>query len=225
MTSRLLLFISCIIICTLVIDACQNSHSNDTLPETVSYNFDIRPILSDKCFTCHGPDGNKRKAGLRLDIADSAFRPLKETKGAFAFVPGKPEQSEVYKRISSTDPTYQMPIPESHLGLLSEHQIALVKKWIEQGAKYERHWAFTPPVKKPLPKIDDKEWVKNQIDYFTLSKMKEKGLTPNEEADKERLLKRVTEDLTGLPPSIQAMDDFLNDKSDNAYEKAIDRLL
>jgi hypothetical protein len=225
MTSRLLLFICCIIICTLVINACKNSHDDNALPETVSYNFDIRPILSDKCYACHGPDGNKRKAGLRLDIADSAFAPLKETKGAFALVPGKPEQSEVYKRISSDDPTYQMPVPESHLGLLSEHQIALIKKWIEQGAKYERHWAFTPPVKKPLPKVDDKKWVKNEIDYFTLSKMKEKGLTPNEEADKERLLKRVTEDLTGLPPSIQAMDDFLNDKSDNAYEKAVDRLL
>ena len=225
MTSRLLLFICCIIICTLVINACKNSHDDNALPETVSYNFDIRPILSDKCYACHGPDGNKRKAGLRLDIADSAFAPLKETKGAFALVPGKPEQSEVYKRISSDDPTYQMPVPESHLGLLSEHQIALIKKWIEQGAKYERHWAFTPPVKKPLPKVDDKKWVKNEIDYFTLSKMKEKGLTPNEEADKERLLKRVTEDLTGLPPSVQAMDDFLNDKSDNAYEKAVDRLL
>ena len=211
MTSRLLLFISCIIICSLIIIACNNSHSdNDALPETVSYNFDIRPILSDKCYACHGPDANKRKAGLRLDIADSAYAPLKETKGAFAFVAGKPEESEVFKRISSTDPTYQMPVPESHLGLLSEHQIALIKKWIEQGAKYERHWAFTPPVKKPLPKVDDKKWVKNEIDYFTLSKMKEKGLTPNGEADKVRLLKRVSEDISGLPPSIHAMDDFLN---------------
>ncbi len=226
MSTRLLLLAACIIICSLVINACNNSHgSNDALPETVSYNFDIRPILSDKCYACHGPDANKRKAGLRLDIADSAFRPLQETKGAFAFVPGKPEESEVYKRISSDDPTYQMPVPESHLGLLSDHQIALVKKWIEQGAKYEKHWAFTPPVKKPLPKVDDEKWVKNEIDYFTLSKMEEKGLKPNEEADKEKLLKRVTEDLTGLPPSIQAMDDFLNDKSADAYEKVIDRLL
>ncbi len=226
MTSRLILFITCIITCTLVINACKNSHSdNNALPETVSYNFNIRPILSDKCYACHGPDANKRKAGLRLDIVDSAFAPLKETKGAFALVPGKPEESELYKRISSTDPTYQMPVPESHLGLLSDHEIALVKKWIEQGAKYEKHWAFTPPVKKPLPKVDDKKWAKNEIDYFVLSKMKEKGLTPNEEADKERLLKRVSEDITGLPPSIQAMDDFINDKSDNAYEKAVDRLL
>src|SRR5215475_7747068 len=109
MNLRLILLACCIIICTIVINACNNSRSSDALPETVSYNFDIRPILSDKCYACHGPDANKRKAGFRLDIGDSAYRPLKETKGAFAFVPGKPEQSEVYKRISSDDPTYQMP--------------------------------------------------------------------------------------------------------------------
>jgi hypothetical protein len=140
------------------------------LPETVSYNFDIRPILSDKCFACHGPDAKKRKASLRLDIGDSALAPLKETKGAFAIVPGKPEESELYKRISSEDPTYQMPVPESHLGTLNEHEVALFKKWIQQGAKYERHWAFTPPKKVALPKVDDEKWVKNEIDYFTLAK-------------------------------------------------------
>ena len=129
----------------LLSQAC-NRPGSISLPKTVSYNFDIRPILSDKCFACHGPDANKRKANFRLDIADSAFQPLKHTKGAYAFVPGKPDESEVYKRISSTDPGYQMPVPESHLGLLNEHEIALVKKWIKQGAKYEKHWAFTPPV-------------------------------------------------------------------------------
>ncbi|MES1214505.1 MAG: PSD1 and planctomycete cytochrome C domain-containing protein, partial [Bacteroidota bacterium] len=204
--------------------ACNTKDSN-ALPKTVSYNFDIRPILSDKCFACHGPDANKRKAEFRLDIADSAFKPLKETKGAFAFVPGKPEESEVYKRISSTDPGYQMPVPESHLGLLNEREIALIKKWIKQGAKYEKHWAFTAPVKSALPETDDKKWVKNEIDYFILDKLKEKGLTPNEEADKERLLKRVSEDLTGLPPSLQMMDDFLKDASPDAYEKMVDKLL
>ena len=209
-----------------IINACNNTAGHaDALPATVSYSFDIRPILSDRCFACHGPDANKRKASLRLDIADSAYAPLKETRGAFALVPGKPEESELYKRISSTDPTYQMPVPESHLSLLNEHEIALFKKWIEQGAKYERHWAFVPPQKKPLPQIKNKEWPKNEIDYFMLAKMESKGLQPNEEADKERLLKRVTEDITGLPPSLQAMDDFINDNSVNAYEKAVDRLL
>lgn len=226
MLSRLLTLFACIAICVFVINACNNTHSSsDALPETVSYNFDIRPILSDKCFICHGPDANKRQASLRLDIADSAYAPLKETKGAFAIVPGKPEESELIKRISSTDPTYLMPLPESHLGTLNEHEIALFKKWIKQGAKYERHWAFVAPKKSPLPKIKDEKWPKIEIDYFILSKIESKGLKPNEEADKERLLKRVTEDITGLPPSLQAMDDFLNDKSPGAYEKAVDRLL
>ena len=103
----------------------------------ISYNFDIRPILSDKCFACHGPDANKRKAGLRLDIMDSALAPLKETKGAYAIVPGKPEASELIKRISSKDPSYQMPSPESHLGLLTEDEIKLFTRWIRQGANYE----------------------------------------------------------------------------------------
>ncbi|MGN6352925.1 MAG: PSD1 and planctomycete cytochrome C domain-containing protein [Parafilimonas sp.] len=226
MLSRLLTLFACIVICVFVINACNTTHSSsDDLPETVSYNFDIRPILSDKCFICHGPDANKRQASLRLDIADSAYAPLKETKGAFAIVPGKPEESELIKRISSTDPTYLMPLPESHLGTLNEHEIALFKKWIKQGAKYVRHWAFVAPKKSLLPKVKDEKWPKNEIDYFILSKMQSKGLKPNEEADKERLLKRVTEDITGLPPSLQAMDDFLNDKSPGAYEKAVDRLL
>ncbi|MEJ0103395.1 MAG: PSD1 and planctomycete cytochrome C domain-containing protein [Bacteroidota bacterium] len=206
--------------------ACNNKDGKGgAVPETISYNFDVRPILSDKCYACHGPDANKRKANFRIDIPDSVYAPLKETKGAFAFVPGKPEESEVFKRISSADPTYQMPVPESHLGLLSEYEIAVIKKWIKQGAKYEKHWAFTTPVKPALPEVDDKKWVKNEIDYFALKRMSDKGLSPNEEADKERLLKRVSEDITGLPPSIKMMDDFLNDKSDKAYENVVDRLL
>ncbi|HVX48888.1 MAG TPA: DUF1549 domain-containing protein, partial [Chitinophagaceae bacterium] len=214
--------LSAIIIAVIIfITSCHSGNGSNE----VSYNFDIRPILSDKCFACHGPDANKRKAHLRLDIGDSAYAPLQETKGAFAIVPGKPGESELYKRITSTDPTYQMPVPDSHLGLLTEDQVALFKKWIEQGAKYERHWAFTPPKKVPLPEVDDKKWVKNEIDYFTLAKMEEKGLKPNEEADKERLLKRISLDITGLPPSIEMMDKFLNDKSPDAYEKMVDQLL
>src|SRR5437016_1004153 len=123
---------SIILAIIIFISAC---HTNTPDKDLVSYNFNIRPILSDKCFACHGPDANKRKAHLRLDIADSAYAPLKEMKGKFALVPGKPDESEVYKRISSDDPTYQMPIPDSHLGLLTEDQIALFKKWIQQGAK------------------------------------------------------------------------------------------
>lgn len=210
---------------TTVISCFNNDNRNDALPKTVSYNFHIRPIFSDKCFKCHGPDANKREAHLRLDIADSAFAPLTETKGAFAIVPGKPEESELYKRISSADSSYQMPVPESHLGLLSDHEIALVKKWIEQGAKYEPHWAFVAPKEAALPEVSDKSWVKNEIDYFILNKLDEKSISPNEEADKEHLLKRLSFDLTGLPPTIEMMDRFLNDKSDKAYEKMVDELI
>lgn len=205
---------------------CHNGkHRADAIPETVSYNYHIRPILSDKCFACHGPDANKRQAGLRLDIMDSAYAPLKETKGAFAIVPGKPELSELIKRVSSTDPEYQMPTPESHLGSLSNKEIALLTAWIQQGAKYEKHWAFIPPKKQPLPAVSEKEWVKNEIDHFTLAKMEEQGLQHNEEADKESLFKRISLDITGLLPTIEMMNAYAVDKSNNAYEKWVDTLL
>lgn len=215
-----LLFVCC---CTIAISCFnQNGHVKYS---AVSYNFQIRPILSDKCFKCHGPDANKREAHLRLDIADSAYAPLKETKGAFALVPGKPDESELYKRVSSTDTSYLMPPPAGHLGMLTETEIELVRKWIEQGAKYETHWAFTLPKKSPLPQPDNKDWVKNEIDFFILDRMKEKGLTPNKEADKERLLKRLSLDLTGLPPTLELMDQFINDQSADGYEKIVDKLI
>jgi len=203
----------------------RGKHANAALPDKVSFNFHIRPILSDKCFSCHGPDANKREAHLRLDKPESAFAPLTETKGAFAIVKGKPEQSELYKRISSTDPHYMMPVPESHIGALTEDQVALFKKWIEQGAVYESHWAFTSPVKSPLPELADKKWCKNEIDYFVLDQLNRIGLKPNEESDKERLLKRVSLDITGLPPSLELMDEFLADNSPDAFEKITDKLL
>jgi len=203
----------------------NNSRSEETIPKNVSFNFHIRPILSDKCFKCHGPDPSHREAGLRLDIADSAYAPLRDNKKTFAIVPGKPELSELMKRISSTDSAYVMPTPESHLGALSAHEIALFEKWISQGATYEPHWAFIAPVKVSLPGVKNKDWIKNEIDRFILAKIEEKGLEVNEEADKERLLKRVSFDLTGLPPSIEMTDRFLADKSEAAYEKMVDALL
>ncbi len=197
----------------------------DALPDVVSYNFNIRPILSDKCFKCHGPDESHRQAHLRLDIADSAYAALKETKGAFAIVPGKPDQSELLKRINSSDITYMMPPPDAHLGMLNDHEKKLFEKWIQQGGKYEKHWAFVSPVKASLPEVINKAWPKNEIDYFVLHRMEQEGLSPNEQADKERLLKRVSLDITGLPPSLQMMDNFLADSSENAYEKIVDQLL
>ncbi len=125
------------------------------LPEQVSYNFNIRPVLSDKCFKCHGPDAAHREAHLRLDIADSAYAPLHVTKGAFAIVPGNPEASLLLKRVVSQDPGFMMPPPDAHLGAFSEYEQQLFTKWIRQGAKYEKHWAFTPPLKAPVPKLKD----------------------------------------------------------------------
>ncbi len=205
--------------------ACHTEGGNNAIPDKVSYNFHVRPILSDKCFACHGPDKNKRKADFRLDIEEFAFAPLKETKGAFAIVRGKPEESEMYKRIISKDPNYQMPSAESHLGLLTENEIKILERWIKQGAKYEKHWAFIKPEKAVLPKIKDSKWAKNEIDYFTQSKMTEHGLSPNEEADKEHLLKRAALDLTGLLPPLELMEELRADNSPNAYEKALDKLL
>jgi hypothetical protein len=228
MNKRIFIIISTlVIITTAFVLSCNDKGavSKHSLPKVVTYNFHIRPILSDKCFACHGPDANKRKAGFRLDIEDSAFAPLKETKGALAIVRGKPEQSELFKRITSKDPDYQMPSPESHLGTLSEYEISLIQKWIEQGAKYEKHWAFEPPKKAPLPAVENKEWCKNEIDFFILDELEKQKLQPNEEADKERLLKRVAFDLTGLPPSVEMMDKFLADNSATAYEKIVDELL
>jgi hypothetical protein len=203
----------------------KDTSEGHVLPDVVSYNFQIRPVLSDKCFKCHGPDANKREAGLRLDIADSAFAPLKETKGAFAIVPGKPEQSALYKRIASEDSSFMMPPVDAHLGVLSKYEISLFEKWIRQGARFETHWAFSSPKKTAPPVVNDKAWPKNEIDFFVLSKLEQINLRPNEEADKERLLKRVSFDITGLPPTIEMMDRFLADKSEGAYEKMIDEML
>lgn len=203
----------------------KNAAADESLPEKISYNYHVRPILSDKCFACHGPDKNKLKASLRLDIAESALAPLTETKGAFAIVPGKPEASELIRRVTSQDPEVMMPSPDSHLERLSEREITILKRWIAQGAVYEKHWSLLPPQKASLPEIDNPKWAKNEIDYFCAAKMAEKGLKPNEEADKEHLLRRISFDLRGLPPNEAEMDAFLADNSENAYEKALDQFL
>lgn len=210
-----------------LIPSCFNKDDSDKkqqLPEKVSYNFDVRPILSDKCFACHGPDKNARQAGLRLDLADSAYAVLKESPGEYAIVPGNPLNSVVFKRISSADTSELMPPPSSHLSLNS-FEIRLIEKWIKQGAAYEKHWAFTAPVKTAIPEVRNKDWAKNEIDHFILSLLERKKIKPNPESDKERLLKKLSLDITGLLPSEKMMDDFLSDDSENAYEKLVDALL
>lgn len=216
----------CLYFITVVLNSCNNTGNNSTvIPEIISYNYDVRPILSDKCFNCHGPDANKREAGLRLDIASEAYKVLQEHPDKHAIVAGKPEQSELYIRINSKDTSLQMPLARSHLPRLSEYEIAVIKKWISQGAVYEPHWAFVAPKKQALPAVSNGKWPVNEIDYFILKKLEEKGLNPNEPADKERLVKRLYMDLTGILPSPEETQAYLNDASDNAYEKLIDRLM
>ena len=209
--------------------ACKHSGSDqgteEQVPDVISYNFNIRPILSDKCYKCHGPDASKREAGLRLDMPESAYNALKDNPQAHALVPGEPDLSEVYRRISTQDTTELMPPPASNLKRLSAYEVDLIKKWIKQGAKYEKHWAFVPPQLPAVPQVKNKAWPKNQIDNFILQKLEQKGIDPNPEADKERLLKRLSLDLTGLPPSLPMMDAFLADKSANAYQKMVDQLM
>ncbi len=189
--------------------------------DQISYNFHIRPILSDKCFACHGPDANKREADLRLDTEAGAFAALKESPGKFALVSGKPLESEVYHRIVSTDPGAIMPPPESNLSL-TPAEIDLIKRWIEQGAKYEPHWAF---MKVEKPKVPSSDWGTGEIDAFVNAKIKSKGLEPNPEASSFELIKRASLDITGLPPTPELLDKYAGFSGANTYEKLIDELL
>lgn len=209
----------------------------EKLPDTVDFNWHIRPILSDRCFTCHGPDEKKRQAGLRLDTQAGAFAQLPEPqdslsnnlqpsnlKPRFAIVPGHPEQSELVRRIYSTNPDSVMPLPESHL-TLSDFEKKLLVRWIEQGAQWKEHWAFMPPARPELPAVARIGWDKNPVDAFILEKLKEHDLEPSPEADKARLLRRVSFVLTGLPPAPEHTDRFLADTRPDAYDRMVDTLL
>ncbi|GAB3507657.1 DUF1553 domain-containing protein [Emticicia fontis] len=196
----------------------------EELPDKLDYNLHVKPILSDKCFVCHGPDKAKQKAGLRLDFAEFAYANLSENPDKVAIDPGSLDNSEVFHRILSKDADYIMPTPDSHLKLNAKEKATLVK-WIKDGAVYQKHWAFIKPEKTDLPEVKNKDWVKNPIDNFVLAKLEEENLQPSKEADKELLLRRVSLDLTGLPPTLQEIDAFLKDNSPNAYEKQVDRLL
>ena len=196
----------------------------DKLPDVVDYNYHIKPILSENCFQCHGPDAAKQKADLRLDIADSAYNELPQSPGKYAIVRKKPAASEVVKRILSDDPDYMMPVLDSHLKLTA-HEKAAIVKWIRQGAKYKKHWAYIPPQKSDLPEVEQESLVQNEIDPFILKKLEVHGLNPSEKADKEILFRRLSFAIRGLPPSIQETDAFVSDTDPNSYEKWVDRFL
>jgi len=217
-------FVMLLFVAAVLFSACRQVGSMAEAVDSVDYNIHIRPILSDRCFKCHGPDGNQRKSNLRLDTREGALAALKDNPNAHVIVPGDPDKSEVFLRVSTPDTSLVMPPVNSNLSL-NENEIALIKKWIEQGARYKPHWAFIPPVQRALPAIRDKDWPSNEIDHFTLARMERAGLQPNLISDKERLLKRVSLDITGLPPSLEMQNRFLTDQSENAYEKIVDELL
>ena len=189
--------------------------------ESVDYNRDIRPVLSRNCFSCHGPDEESRKADLRLDVREGA---LAEGKGVPAIVPGKRGESELYARLVTTDQDEIMPPADSGHELTAE-EIESIGKWIDAGAPYARHWAFVPPVRPGVPPVEDREWVKNAIDYFILSGLEATGHQPNELADRYTIIRRLSLDLTGLPPTPGDVEAFVNDKRSNAYELLVDDLM
>ncbi|MFM9166748.1 MAG: DUF1549 domain-containing protein, partial [Verrucomicrobiota bacterium] len=181
------------------------------LPDKVDFNRDVRPILSENCFYCHGPDASHRKAKLRLDLRDAAL--AKE-----AFIPGKPEESELSKRLDAEDPEERMPPADSHKKL-DDRQKAVLRKWIAQGAEYRQHWSYEPPVKPSAPAGSE------GVDHLVEAGLKPLGLTPGPEADRRTLARRLHLDLLGLPPTPEEVDAFVNDASPDAYPRLVERLL
>ncbi|MGY8771270.1 MAG: PSD1 and planctomycete cytochrome C domain-containing protein [Pirellulales bacterium] len=181
----------------------------------IDFGKDIRPLLSENCFHCHGPDEATREADLRLDTAESTLSVIQ---------PGNAQESELILRLFTEDVDERMP-PEDSEKHLNDEQRELIKQWVAQGADYQQHWAFVPPAKPKLPKVSNKAWIRNPIDHLVLSQLEQKRMTPSAEADRTTLIRRATLDLTGLPPTGAEIQQFLADTSDNAYEKVIDRLL
>lgn len=194
------------------------------LPKKIDFNLHVKPILSDKCYACHGPDKANQKAGLRLDEAEAAYAELPESPGKYAIVPKNLQGSEVFHRILSDSPELKMPPAEFKVEL-SDYEKAMLIRWIKEGAVYKPHWAFTKPEKPELPQLKSDEEVTHPIDRFVRKKLEVLGLDPSPQADKSLLLRRLSFDLTGLPPSLEDLEAFLADDSADAYEKQVDRLL
>ena len=198
-----------------------SAEQSESAQVTVDYNLDVRPILADNCFACHGPDAKARQADLRLDTKAGAFS---EPSGYPVIVPGKPEESELHLRIASNDDNYRMP-PADFNKTLTPEQIDVITQWIREGANWEEHWAFTTPARPASPDVKNGDWVRNPIDAFVLSRLEKEGLSPASEADKRTLIRRLSFDLTGLPPTREEIHQFLADDSPDAYEKLIDAFM
>ena len=187
----------------------------------LDFNRDVRPILADKCFHCHGPDKETREGGLRLDVEADAKR---EFDGYFALVPGNAEDSEVYYRIMTDDDNDLMP-PAKSKREMTEEEKEIIRRWIEEGAEYQDHWSLVAPKQLADVELSDESWISNDIDKFILNRLDEHGLKPSGEADRRTLIRRLTFDLTGLPPAPEEVEAYVNDESENAYEKVVDRLM
>ena len=197
--------------------------SQKNIPETVDFNFHVKPIISDKCFACHGPDEKERAANLRLDTEDGLYQ-LTEELRSYVVDKKYPEKSEMLNRIFHDNPSIVMPPPESNL-VLSDYEKEILNKWILQGGKWKKHWSYNKPIKPQIPAIKNKSWINNDIDYFTLKNIEANGLNISRVEDKEILIRRLYFDLIGLPPSVEEIDEFLNDETENSYEKIVDKLL
>jgi len=225
----LLVFIPVLVVygCNTGVQTSETTANNDVngrIPDKIDFTFHVKPILSDRCFKCHGPDKNAIEGGLSLNTAEDAYMALGKNKDHYAIVPGNVEKSELVNRLYTTDESLMMPPPESNL-TVTKYEKEILKKWIEQGAEYKEHWAFIAPEKPIVPKTSNTTWAQNEIDQFVLSQLEQKGLKPNEKATKEKLLRRVFFDLTGLPPSVEQINNFVHNDSPNAYEEIIDSLL
>jgi len=188
----------------------------------IDFNRDVRPILSDRCFACHGPDEGQRPTELRLDLAESAVAELDT--GVTAVVPGRPQESELIARITAEDPSLKMPPPDSKKRL-SQREIELLQTWIEQGAPFAKHWSYEKPLRPAIPDVREPERSSNPIDRFVLARLDAEGLSPSPPADRYSFIRRLSLDLTGFPPTPEEADAFANDSSPDAYERLVDRLL
>jgi mono/diheme cytochrome c family protein len=216
------LLLSCLFFSQLMRGVTVRAVQNTAPARQIDFNRDIRPILADRCWSCHGPDAPAKKIKPRLDSEGAATADLGG--GRRAIVPGNPEQSQLVRRITSGDEMMRMP-PVDSGRKLTQTEIDLLVEWVRQGARWQHHWSFITPIRPLLPRVKNKEWPKNAIDQFVLERLEREGMEPSPEADRATLIRRVSLDLTGLPPTRGEVEDFLNDKSPDAYEKVVDRLL
>ena len=230
LSTSLKIFYALVIVPAIFLQACGPTLPDDLqvamaqLPEDIDYSMHIKPLLSDRCFACHGPDEAKREAGLRLDIEEEATAALVESPGKFAIVPGRIGQSEVFHRILSSDPEQLMPPPESNLSLTTEEK-ALLLAWIKEGATYKPHWAFTPPQKPDVPEVKNSSWPKNEVDHFILKSLEERNWQPATPASRDILLRRISFDLTGLPPTEAQWQRFMSSRDEDILEQLVDEFL